>query len=54
MAHVIVDEPQVGNFAHGVRAVKNRDLALVRLHSNNEETWSAKGLSAPSERYSYE
>lgn len=55
VVHVVVDEPQgVGNFAHGVWAVTNPPLAIVRLHGRNEETWSAKGLSASSERFNYE
>lgn len=55
VTHVIVDEPQgVGNYAHGVWAVTTPDVALVRLHGNNEETWNAKGLSASSERFNYE
>jgi uncharacterized protein YecE (DUF72 family) len=54
VTHVIVDEPHVGNFAHGVWAVTTADLAIVRLHGNNEETWKAKGLSASSERFNYE
>lgn len=29
-------------------------MALVRLHGNNKNTWSAKGLSAASERFNYE
>lgn len=54
VTHVVVDEPQVGNYAHGVWAVTNPDLAIVRLHGNNEETWNAKGLAASSERFNYE
>lgn len=54
VTHVIVDGPQLGNFAHGVWAVTTPDLALVRLHGNNEETWNAKGLAAASERFNYE
>lgn len=55
VTHVIVDEPQgVGNYAHGVWAVTTADLALIRLHGNNEDTWSAKGLPAASERFNYE
>jgi uncharacterized protein YecE (DUF72 family) len=55
VAHVIVDEPQgVGNFAHGVWAVTNPALAVVRLHGRNETTWNAKGLTAASERFDYE
>ncbi len=44
----------MGNFAHGVWAVTTPDLALVRLHGNNEDTWEAKGLKAASERFNYE
>jgi uncharacterized protein YecE (DUF72 family) len=55
VTHVIVDEPQgISNYAHGVWAVTTSDLALVRLHGNNSETWGAKGLSAASERFNYE
>lgn len=54
VTHVIVDGPQVGNFAHGVWAVTTPDLALVRLHGNNEDMWEAKGLAAASERFNYE
>jgi uncharacterized protein YecE (DUF72 family) len=52
VSHVVVDEPQgVGNFAHGVWAVTNPKLAVVRLHGRNAETWTNKGLSASSERF---
>lgn len=54
VTHVIVDEPQgVGNYAHGVWAVTTPDLALVRLHGNNEDTWKIKAATA-SERFNYE
>jgi uncharacterized protein YecE (DUF72 family) len=55
VAHVVVDEPQgVGNYAQGVWAVTNPALAVVRLHGRNADTWTAKGLSASSERFNYE
>ena len=55
VAHTIVDEPQdVGNFAHGVWAVTNARLAVVRLHGRNADTWDAKGLAASSDRFNYE
>lgn len=55
VAHTIVDEPQgVGNFAHGVWAVTNPKLAVVRLHGRNADTWDAKGLAASSDRFNYE
>lgn len=53
--HTIVDEPQgVGNFAHGVWAATSAELAVVRLHGRNAETWDAKGLAASSDRFNYE
>jgi len=55
VSHVVVDEPQgVGNYAHGVWALANPRLAVVRLHGRNAETWAKKGLSASSERFNYE
>jgi uncharacterized protein YecE (DUF72 family) len=55
VAHVVVDEPQgIGNFSRGVWAVTNPQLAVVRLHGRNAETWTGKGLSASSERFNYE
>ena len=32
----------------------NPQLAVVRLHGRNAETWAAKGLSASSERFNYD
>jgi uncharacterized protein YecE (DUF72 family) len=55
VTHVVVDEPQdTGNFAHGIWAVTSPELAIVRLHGNNESTWAAKGLAASSDRFNYE
>lgn len=55
VAHVVVDEPQgVGNFVPCVWAATNPQLAVVRLHGRNAETWNAKGLAASSERFNYE
>lgn len=54
VVHVVVDEPtDVGNFAHGVWAVTHPELAVVRLHGRNAETWNAKGLTASSDRFNY-
>lgn len=54
VTHVIVDEPQgIGNYAHGVWAVTTPDLALVRLHGNNVDTWKINGPAA-SDRFNYE
>lgn len=55
VVHVVVDEPQgVGNYAHGVWETTHPDLAVVRLHGRNAETWEAKGLSSSAERFNYE
>lgn len=55
VVHTIVDEPQgVGNYAQGVWEVTRPDLAIVRLHGRNAETWDAKGLAASSDRFNYE
>ncbi len=54
VCHVVVDEPQVGNFAHSLWAVTQPSLVVVRLHGRNADTWEAKGLSASSERFNYE
>jgi uncharacterized protein YecE (DUF72 family) len=54
VAHTVVDEPQVGNFAHGIWAVTNPRLAVVRLHGRNAQTWDAKGLAASSDRFNYD
>jgi uncharacterized protein YecE (DUF72 family) len=55
MVNVIVDEPQ--GFASSVPPVwevTNPELALVRLHGRNQETWTKKGLKASSERFNYD
>jgi uncharacterized protein YecE (DUF72 family) len=55
VVHTVVDEPQgVGNFSQSVWEVTHPDLALVRLHGRNAQTWDAKGLQASSERFNYE
>ena len=53
LAHVVVDEPQ--GFASSIPAVwevTNPEVALVRLHGRNRETWVKKGLTA-AERFNY-
>lgn len=54
VAHVVVDEPQVGRYAHSVWELANPALAIVRLHGRNAATWDAKGLTAASDRFNYE
>jgi uncharacterized protein YecE (DUF72 family) len=34
--------------------VTQPELAIVRLHGRNAETWNAKGLAASSNRFDYE
>ncbi len=55
VAHTIVDEPQgVGNYTQSVWEVTHPDLAVVRLHGRNAETWAATGVAASSDRFNYE
>jgi uncharacterized protein YecE (DUF72 family) len=52
IAFVMVDEPQ--GFKSSVPPVTavTSDLALVRFHGRNKETWEAKGIT-PAERFRY-
>ena len=53
LAHVVVDEPQ--GFASSIPAVwevTSPEVAVVRLHGRNRETWAKKGLTA-AERFNY-
>jgi uncharacterized protein YecE (DUF72 family) len=52
LAFVMVDEPQ--GFKSSVPPVTavTSDLALVRFHGRNRDTWEAKGIS-PAERFRY-
>jgi uncharacterized protein YecE (DUF72 family) len=55
MALVIVDEPQ--GFRSSVPLiwqVTNPDLAIMRLHGHNAETWEKKGLKRASDRFNYD
>jgi len=54
LAHVVVDEPQ--GFAGSIPPVWEvtcPDLAIVRLHGRNRETWDKKGLASSAERFDY-
>jgi uncharacterized protein YecE (DUF72 family) len=54
LAHVIVDEPQgFPSSIPQVWEVTCPDLALVRLHGHNRETWAKKGLASAAERFNY-
>ena len=55
LANVVVDEPQ--GFASSIPTlweVTSPELAVVRLHGRNAETWEKKGLKASSERFNYD
>lgn len=55
VAHVVVDEPQVGaKSIPSVWAVSTPELALVRLHGRNHETWNTKDAKAASDRFNYD
>jgi uncharacterized protein YecE (DUF72 family) len=54
IAHVVVDEPQ--GFRSSIPAiweVTSPEIAVVRLHGRNRETWEKRGLAAASERFNY-
>ena len=54
LAYVMVDEPQIGaSTVPPTVAVTNPDLAIVRFHGRNAETWFKKGLQSSSERFKY-
>lgn len=55
LAHVVVDEPQ--GFPASIPQVWEAtcpDLAILRLHGRNRETWMKKGLKSASERFDYD
>ncbi|QDQ83662.1 DUF72 domain-containing protein [Paraburkholderia megapolitana] len=53
IVHVIMDAPEgVSNRAHTVWDVTSPELAIVRLHGRNAETWS--GSSSAAERFNYD
>lgn len=55
VVHVVVDEPQVGaKSVPQVWAATSPDLAIVRMHGRNHETWDAKELTAASDRFDYD
>ena len=54
IAHVVVDEPQ--GFPSSIPQVweaVSAEIALVRLHGRNRETWAKKGLASAAERFDY-
>ena len=55
LINVIVDEPQgTANTIPAVWEVTNPELAVVRLHGRNHETWNKKGLTSSAQRFNYD
>lgn len=55
VAHVVVDGPVKSTLSiPQVWEVASPNLAIVRLHGRNEETWDKKGLTAASDRFDYD
>jgi uncharacterized protein YecE (DUF72 family) len=55
VVNVVVDGPQ--GFATSVPSVweaTSPELAIVRMHGRNAETWEKKGLKASSDRFNYD
>jgi uncharacterized protein YecE (DUF72 family) len=54
LIHVVVDEPQ--GFSSSVPPVweaTSDALAILRLHGQNHEMWTKKGLTSSAERFNY-
>ena len=55
LVNVIVDGPQgFGSSVPAVWEVTSPELAIVRMHGRNAETWQKKGLTASSDRFNYD
>ncbi|WP_321818395.1 MULTISPECIES: DUF72 domain-containing protein [unclassified Paraburkholderia] len=55
LINVIVDEPQgSANSIPAVWEITNPELAVVRLHGRNHETWNIKEATAASDRFNYD
>ncbi|HEU4963116.1 MAG TPA: DUF72 domain-containing protein, partial [Bacilli bacterium] len=54
LVNTIVDEPQVGDASiPTVAQVTDPDLAVVRFHGRNEDTWYIKDAKHAGERFRY-
>ncbi|MGX2041402.1 DUF72 domain-containing protein [Methylocaldum sp. MU1018] len=54
LTHVVVDEPQ--GFANSIPPlweITSPEMAVVRLHGRNCETWNRKGLESSTDRFNY-
>ena len=55
LVNVVVDGPQgFGTSVPAVWEVTSPELAIVRLHGRNAETWAKKGLKRSSDRFNYD
>ena len=55
LVNVVVDGPQgFGTSVPAVWEATSPDLAVVRLHGRNAETWAKKGLKRSSDRFNYD
>ena len=55
LVHVIVDAPpDVKNRAHSVWEVTNPQLAIVRLHGRNTESWNPDAGASAADRFNYD
>lgn len=55
LVNVVLDEPQGFDNCVGAHwEVTNPNLAVVRLHGRNAETWNIKGAASASERFNYD
>ena len=55
LVHVIVDAPpDVTNRVHTVWEATHPQLAMVRLHGRNTQTWSATGAASAADRFDYD
>ncbi|SIS64705.1 DUF72 domain-containing protein [Alicyclobacillus vulcanalis] len=52
--HVICDEPDAGQASVPyIPRATSADLAILRMHGRNKDTWNLKGLSSSKERFAY-
>lgn len=55
LVNVVVDEPNTtANSIPAIWEVTNPQLALVRLHGRNHETWNIQGAASASSRFNYD
>ena len=53
--NVVVDGPQgFGTSVPAVWEVTSLELAIVRMHGRNVDTWAKKGLTTSSQRFNYD